>query len=51
MIVQDEELLAIVLHDVQAQVVYEVSDGHGATVAITGGNRYVVVALVREEHL
>lgn len=50
-VVQDEELLAIVLHDVLAQVVYEVSDCHGAAMAVAGGNRQLVVALVREEHL
>lgn len=50
-IVQDEELLAVVLHDVLAQVVDEVRDCHGAAMVVAGGNGQVVVALVREEHL
>lgn len=38
-VIQDEKLLAIILHDVLTQVVYEVSDCHGAAIVIAGRNR------------
>lgn len=38
-VVQDEELLAVVLHDVLAQVADEVSNGHGLAMVVASGNR------------
>lgn len=51
MVVQDEQLFPAVLHDVLAEVVYEVGDGDGLAVLVVGGDGELVLPLVREEHL
>lgn len=50
-IFKDEEVLPTILHDVLAEVLYEVGDGDGLAVLVVGGYCELVLPLVREEHL
>lgn len=50
MVVEHEELLPAVLHDVLAEVVDEIGDGNGLAVLVVGWDGELVLALVREEH-
>lgn len=45
-VLEDEKLLPGVLHDVLAEVPYEVRDGHGLAVLVVGGDCELVKALV-----
>lgn len=50
-VVEYEEVLPAVLHDVLAEVVDEVGDGDRLAVLVVGGDGELVLPLVREEHL
>lgn len=45
-VLEDEELLSRVLHDVLAEVLYEEGDGHRLAVMVVGGDGELVKALV-----
>ncbi len=51
MIVEDEQLLARILHRVLTQVLYEIRDGHGLVALVDGGHRERMPALVCKQHL
>lgn len=45
-IVQNEQLLSVVFHDVLAEVTYEVGDGDWLAVLVVGGYSKLVLSLV-----
>lgn len=50
MIVEDEQLLPSIPHRVLAEVLYEISDGHGLVVFVDRRHDERMSALVREQH-
>lgn len=45
-VIEDEKILSAVLHDVFAQVLYEVGNGDSLPVLVVGGNVQFVYSLV-----
>lgn len=50
-VVQNEELLPAVLHDVLAEMIDEEADGDGLAVLVMGGEGELVLPLISEQHL
>lgn len=51
MLLQDEKLLAGVLHDILAKMMYQIRNVRRVAILVLGRQSEGVAALVREEHL